>query len=100
MLDLQYISKLPDEALVSIETLALLTGQGKSTVWRKFHKEPHYPEPIHLGTRCTKVVLGQIRAYISLKAATGQKNLLVGKEKASATEKEYTAATNSQMGAA
>lgn len=80
MLDLTHISKLPDEALVSVQVLALLTGQGVSTVWRKFNTEPDYPAPVHLGPRCTKVVLGNIRQYVAKKAATGTKDLTVGKK--------------------
>lgn len=69
MLDLSHISKLPDEALVSVQTLAALTNQGVSTVWRKFSTEPGYPEPIRLGKRCTRVRLGSIRSFIAGKVA-------------------------------
>lgn len=100
MLDLKHLSNLPDEALVSIETLALLTGQGKSTCWRKFNSEPNYPKAIHLGTRCTKVVLGDIRKYVALKAANGQKNTLVGKKNALAKESINIVEVDPQAGVA
>ena len=69
MFDLSHVSKLPDEALVSVRVLAGLTGQGVSTVWRKFGNEPGYPKPIKVGTRCTRVNLGDIRAFVAAKAA-------------------------------
>ncbi len=69
MIDLSHISKLPDEALVSIQTLAALTEQGISTVWRKLSTDPDYPEVVHLGTRCTRVRLGEVRKLIANKMA-------------------------------
>lgn len=69
MQDLRHIGKLPDEALVPVPVLAALTQQGTSTAWRKLASDPDYPKPIRLGNRCTRVRLGDIRAYIAGRAA-------------------------------
>lgn len=63
--DLRQIDQLPDSALVSVQVFAALTGQSVSTVWRKFNNEPGYPTPVRLGTRCTRVKLGDVRGYIA-----------------------------------
>ena len=70
MKDLRQIDQLPDSALVSVQVFAVLTGQSVSTVWRKFNTEPDYPAPVRLGTRCTRVKLGDVRNYIAGKEVT------------------------------
>ncbi len=65
MQDLRHIDKLPDTALIDVPTFATLTDQGVSTAWRKFASDPSYPKLIRLGTRCTRVRLGDVRALIA-----------------------------------
>lgn len=67
--NLAYIAGLPDEALVPVPVFAKLTQQGVSTTWRKLGADPTYPKIIKLGTRCTRVRLGDIRAFIAGRAA-------------------------------
>jgi len=62
---LRHIDDLPDAALISVSTLAVLTGQGVSTVWRKLATDPSYPRPVKLGTRCTRVRLGDARKLLA-----------------------------------
>lgn len=69
MQDLRHLENLPNEALVSVAILAAITDQSTSTAWRKLGKEPGYPKPIKLGNRCTRVRMGDIRAFIASKAA-------------------------------
>lgn len=66
--DLTYITNLPDEALVPVPVLAKLTHQGVSTAWKKLSSDPTYPKPVRLGARCTRVRLGDIRAFIAGRA--------------------------------
>ena len=63
--DLSIIQTMPDDALISIQVFAQLTGQGLSTVWRKIGAGTKgYPKPVYLGTRCTRLKLGDVRKLL------------------------------------
>ncbi len=68
MQDLRHIDKLPDTALIDVPTFATLINSGVSTTWRKLASDPTYPKLIRLGTRCTRVRLGDVRALIAGRA--------------------------------
>ncbi len=53
-------SPLPDEALVSVKTVARLYESGISTVWARV-KRKELPAPVKIG-RSTRWRLGEIRA--------------------------------------
>ena len=54
---------LPDEALVTVKTVAAVTSEGVSTIWRKAQTDPNL-KPIKLGKRCTRFRVGGCRAYM------------------------------------
>lgn len=55
---------LPDSALVSIRTVAGVTGVHINTAWRRIQQDPRYPKPIRLSARCTRFKVGDVRSYI------------------------------------
>jgi predicted DNA-binding transcriptional regulator AlpA len=59
---------LPDEAQVSVKTIAALTGNGVSTIWR-YAKNPDFPKPTKLSARCTRFRVGDVRAWLASKEA-------------------------------
>ncbi len=60
---LSQFADLPDEALASIKTVAAITEEGVSTIWRKAKTDPNL-KPIKLGNRCTRFRVGGVRAYM------------------------------------
>ena len=56
---------LPD-ALLKIQTVAAITGLSPSTIFRKLAADPpQFPEPVRLGTRCTRWKSASVRAWLS-----------------------------------
>ena len=61
--------QMPDSALVDVETVAVVTGQSRNSVWRK-SKAGTLPAPVKVGPKTTRWKVGAIRAYLaSLTAA-------------------------------
>lgn len=57
------------DALLQIRTVAALIGGGKSTVYSRVSKDPTFPRPIRLGTRCTRFRAGDVIAWLKAQAA-------------------------------
>ncbi len=68
-INVSHFDQLPDSALVPVTAFSLVTGTGDSTIWRRAKKEPDFPQPIRLGTKCTRWKVGDIRAFIAGKVA-------------------------------
>ena len=64
-----HFDNLPDSAMVSVKAVSALLGAGDSTIWRRANLEPDFPQPIRLGTKCTRWKVGDIRAFVAAKAA-------------------------------
>jgi predicted DNA-binding transcriptional regulator AlpA len=71
--DVSHFDKLPDAALIAIAALAAVMGKGVSTAWRDIRNDPDFPKPIRLSPGCTRFRVGDIRAYLSKKAASSHK---------------------------
>lgn len=69
MVNSSSVANLPDEALISVSVVALLLGQCRATVWRRMAQDPTFPRPIKLGSGCTRLRLGDVRAFIAQRAA-------------------------------
>ncbi len=68
--DISHFDKLPNSAQISIQALAVVNGQGVSTLWRNCKEDPDFPRPIRLSPGCTRFNVGDIRAYLLKKADT------------------------------
>ena len=55
--------------MVPVKAVSALLDAGDSTVWRRAKLESDFPQPIRLGTKCTRWKVGDIRAFIAAKAA-------------------------------
>jgi predicted DNA-binding transcriptional regulator AlpA len=67
--DVSHFDKLPDAALVPVKAFSAVMDAGDSTIWRRAKTEPDFPQPIRLGTKCTRWKVGDIRAFIAARAA-------------------------------
>lgn len=67
--NLRHLDTLPDSALISIQTFAKLLDAGLSTTWRNLANNPDFPRTVKLGTRCTRVRLGDVRRLLEKGAA-------------------------------
>lgn len=56
---------LPDSALVDVPTSAAVMGKGESTFWKDAKERPEHPKVIKVSTRCSRVRVGELRAYMS-----------------------------------
>ncbi len=63
--NISHFSTLPDEAMVSVKTVAAVLEQATVTVWRRAAREEHFPKPRKLGTRCTRWRVGDVRAFLA-----------------------------------
>ena len=62
-------ASLPD-ALLKIATVAAVTGLSASTIFRKLAADPpQFPEPVRLGTRCTRWKSASVRAWLAAQVA-------------------------------
>lgn len=61
--DVSHFDQLPDSALVPVTTVAAVTCEGVSTIWRKAQTDERL-KPIRLGNRCTRFRVGGLRAYM------------------------------------
>lgn len=66
--DVSHFDQLPDTALVPIKALAAVMGKGVSTAWRNTQNDPDFPRPIRMSAGCTRFKVGEIRAYLAMKA--------------------------------
>ena len=58
-------ASLPD-ALLKIQTVTAITGLSPSTIFRKLAADPpQFPEPVRLGTRCTRWKSASVRAWLA-----------------------------------
>lgn len=60
---------LPDGALISIEMWAAVQGVSKSTAWARIKTDIKHPRTIRLSDRCTRLRVGDLRAYLRAKQA-------------------------------
>ncbi|OOG57452.1 AlpA family phage regulatory protein [Polaromonas sp. C04] len=67
--DVSHFDQLPDAALVPVKAFSAVMDAGDSTIWRRAKTEPDFPQPIRLGTKCTRWKVGDIRAFIAARAA-------------------------------
>ena len=67
--NVSHFDQLPDSAMVPVKAVSALLDAGDSTVWRRAKLESDFPQPIRLGTKCTRWKVGDIRAFIAAKAA-------------------------------
>lgn len=71
--DVSHFDTLPDAALIAVKAMAAVLGKGVSTAWRDVHNDPDFPKPIRLSPGCTRFRVGDIRAYLTKKAAASQR---------------------------
>lgn len=67
--DVSHFDQLPDAALVPVKTFSAVINAGDSTIWRRAKTELDFPQPIRLGTKCTRWRVSDIRAFIAARAA-------------------------------
>lgn len=63
--DVSHFDRLPDGAMVPMTVLCAVLGIGVSTGWRRAKTEPEFPQPRRLGEKCTRVRVGDIRAFVT-----------------------------------
>jgi predicted DNA-binding transcriptional regulator AlpA len=63
--DISHFDQLPNSAMVTVKTFSAVLDAGDSTVWRRAKNEPTFPQPIRLGSKCTRFNVGAIRAFIA-----------------------------------
>jgi len=61
---------LPDSALVDVPTGAAVMGKGESTFWKDAKDRPGHPKIIKLSTRCSRIRVGDLRAYLARLGST------------------------------
>ncbi|MDZ5457889.1 helix-turn-helix transcriptional regulator [Azohydromonas lata] len=59
-----------DDALLKLQTVRAMTGLSDSTIYRKL-AAGDFPQPIRLGTRCTRFRAGDVTAWLRQQAAKG-----------------------------
>lgn len=67
--DVSHFDQLPDSAMITVKSFSAVLEAGESTVWRRAKNEPEFPQPIRLGTKCTRWKVGDIRKFIAAKVA-------------------------------
>lgn len=63
--NISHFSTLPDEAMVTVKTVAALLEQATVTVWRRSKREADFPKPRKFGSRCTRWRAGDVRAFLA-----------------------------------
>lgn len=61
--NVSHFDQLPDSAMTTVKTLSAVLDIGESTAWRRAKTEPHFPQPVRLGAKCTRFRVGDIRAF-------------------------------------
>ncbi len=56
------------DALLRLSTVEAITGLGKSTIYAKLANN-EFPQPIRLGTRCTRFRAGDVQAWLAAQSA-------------------------------
>lgn len=67
--NVSHFDQLPDSAMVPVTAFSAMLDAGDSTIWRRAKTEANFPQPIRLGTKCTRWKVGDIRAFIAGKVA-------------------------------
>jgi len=57
-----------DAALLKIKTVSAITGLSAPTIYRKLAAK-QFPEPVRLGTRCTRWPAAGVRAWLAEQAS-------------------------------
>jgi prophage regulatory protein len=52
------------EALLKLATVEALTGLSRSTIYARLSRN-EFPQPIRLGTRCTRFRAGDVQAWLA-----------------------------------
>ena len=52
-----------DDALLKMQTVIAITGLSASSIYRKL-ATGEFPEPVRLGTRCTRFRAGDVNAWL------------------------------------
>lgn len=66
--NISQFGELPDDAYISMSAIAAVCGVALSTVWRHAAADPNFPKPIKLSRRCTRLRVGDVRAYLKSKS--------------------------------
>lgn len=56
------------DALLRLSTVEAICGIGRSTIYAKLAKN-EFPQPIRLGTRCTRFRAGDVQAWLAAQSA-------------------------------
>jgi prophage regulatory protein len=56
------------EALLRVPTVEAITGLSRSTIYAKLASKT-FPEPVRLGTRCTRFRAGDVQAWLAAQVA-------------------------------
>lgn len=56
------------DALLKLATVEALTGLSRSSIYARLQKNT-FPQPIRLGTRCTRFRAGDVQAWLAAQAA-------------------------------
>lgn len=62
---------LPNEALISVPAASAVIGKGESSFWLHAKQQEGHPKVIKLSARCSRVRVGDLRAYLA-KLSGGQ----------------------------
>lgn len=93
--DISHFDNLPDAAMISAKELAAVLGQGQSTVWRKTRCESEFPQPVRIGSGCTRFNVGDIRAYLAAKRSSSAKPARAQRMKGQVVARSFMSASHS-----
>ena len=60
---IQNFADLPNDALISVKEICLLSGRSRSSLWRDV-KESRLPKPISIGSNSVRWPAGIVRDYL------------------------------------
>ena len=66
---IQNFADLPNEALISVKEICLLSGRSRSSLWRDV-KESRLPKPVSIGSNSVRWPAGAVREYLFGEART------------------------------
>lgn len=62
---LRGFGELPDEALIDVRTFGAVIDVSETTAWATLARDKGAPRAIPLTARCTRLRVGDVRAYIA-----------------------------------
>jgi len=61
------------DALLRLATVEAITGLGRSTIYAKLKTpENQFPQPVRIGTRCTRWRAGDVTAWVAAQVAAAK----------------------------